>query len=148
MDEAAQELAKVDNNIEALPPQPKEGLFSRLRRAFSKKPTTTAPAANEPTLEQQIAQNEARQAQLTTEAKNIVDRSLGDMTLADRRMATSNQEELANEQRIGAELRAKAETVQAPQTTVETETPVVTVPVAPQEQPSEKPAAVEEPAAA
>lgn len=146
MDEAAQELAQVNNNLEALPPQPKEGLFSRFRRAFSKKPTTTAPVTNEPTLEQQIAQNEARQAQLTTEAKNIVDRSLGDMTLADRRMAASNQEELANEQRIGAELRARAETVKAPQAAAET--PTVASPEAPTEQPSEKPVVVEEPAAA
>lgn len=153
---ASAEIAQVDNTEKtqvdktednAKTEQPKTNRFTAvLRRVFGglkeAKPSSTpeTPATpQELTLEQQIAQSEARVAQLTTDQKNIVDQSLGDMTIADRRMATQAAADKEEEQRVLTELRAKAEANQAPKPEV-TEQPTA-VPVAPNEQqpPAEEP---------
>lgn len=139
MDETGAEIvqAKSEGNVVTR-------LVSNLRRALSGKPQNTQPETpsvpQELTLEQQITQSEAKEAQLAAEQKNIVDRSLGDMTLEDRRMATAKQAERENEQRVLAELRTKAEANQVPKP--ETSEQPTAVPVAPSEQqpPAEEPA--------
>lgn len=137
MDETGAEIvqAKPEGNLVTR-------FVSNLRRALSGKPQNTQPEApQELSLDQQIAQSEIKEAQLAADQKNIVARSLGDMTLADRRMATAKQAERENEQRVLAELRAKAEADQAPKP--ETSEQPTAVPVAPSEQqpPAEEPTA-------
>ena len=114
------------------------GFLAALRRPFGgEKSKDNAPEApKELSLEEQIAQNEAKATQLNAEQKDIVDRSLGDMTIADRRMATAKQAELEEIQRITAELRAKAEGAKTSQSSAAAEPETANTPV---ELPTEKP---------
>ena len=106
------------------------GFLAALRRPFGgEKQKDKAPEApKELSLEEQIAQNEAKATQLSAEQKDIVDRSLGDMTIADRRMATAKQAELEEIQRITAELRTKAEGARTPLSPTAAEPEAVTTP--------------------
>lgn len=99
--------AEVVQTTTAEKPQGLVGRFlAAVRKPFERKSqeNVTPQAPKELTPEEV----EAEIAKLSAEQKNIVTRSLGDMTIADRRMVEENQREQQKYQDVLTRLRAEA----------------------------------------